>query len=152
MTWPPPDSAPRAATPFATLAAGSIGAQTLRSLRSLRPSRSPVHRTTSGPLPLMKPRAATGLDTNAPPPLVAGNEMGIIGPKRVNHCPAVARVCTALQVVWWNVAGPVAKRRRSAFSASPATGISHWSKKASQVRPFSQTCDTLGGHLRRFGL
>ena len=109
-------------------------------------------RARSGPLPLMKPRAATGLDTNAPPPLVAGNEMGIIGPKRVNHCPAVARVCTALQVVWWNVAGPVAKRRRSAFLASPATLIGHRSKKASQVRPFSQTCDTLGGHLRRFGL
>ncbi len=74
MTWPPPDSAPRAATPFATLAAGSIGVQTLRSLRSLRPSRSSVPSTASRPLPLMKPRAATGLDTNASHPLMAGNE------------------------------------------------------------------------------
>ena len=42
-----------------------------------------------------------------------GNEMRIIGPKRVNHCPAVARVCTASQVGWWNVAGGVANCRRS---------------------------------------
>ena len=56
-----------------------------------------------------------------------------------------------LQVAWWNVAGGVANCRRSAFLASPATGISHWGKKASQVRTFFQTCDVWGCDVRHFG-
>ena len=65
---------PRAATGLPHPAAGSIGVKTLRSLRSLRPSHSPALRAGSGPLPLMKPRAATGFDTNASSPLVGATK------------------------------------------------------------------------------
>ena len=102
-----------------------------------------------------------------------GNEMRIIGRKRVNHCPAVARVCTALQVVSWKVAGLVAKRRRSGGETSQvwwrnvaglrfrlhlrresATGAKKRRRSDHFLRPATLwvvTCDVLGCDLRQSG-
>ena len=94
-----------------------------------------------------------------------GNEMRKIGPKRVNHCPGAARVCTVAgwvvdcfrsdgktsQVRWRNVAGlrfwlhlrresttVAKKRRRSELFFRPAT-------------LWLVTCDVWGCDLRHFG-
>ena len=112
----------------------------------------------SGPLPLMKPRAATGLDTNAPPPLVAGNEMRKSGPKRVNHCPGTARRChrcrwegETLQVRWRNVVG---LRFRLHLRRESATGAKKRRRSELFFRPATLwvvTCDVLGCDLRQSG-
>ena len=99
------------------VAAGGIDVKTLRSLRSLRPSHSPALRACSGPLPLMKPRAATGFDTNASSPLVGAT-------KRPKTCKSLPwNFCEGVAV-----AGPWHFRRR-------------WWPVPSQVCVFGVTCD-----------
>ena len=60
------------------------------------------------------------------------------------------KIIKTSQVSSLHVAGPSINRRRSAFLVPPATQIGPRSKRASRVRRFLQTCDTLLRHLRHF--
>ena len=107
-------------------------------------------RAGSGPLPLMKPRAATGFDTNTSPPLIGQR----ITQKRLKTCESLPQDIMDVplsRVRGQTVAGPEVKCRRSVFLASPATHIGLRSKRTSQVRRFLQTCGTSASDLRHFG-